>query len=557
MIQVELKSGRKRVTSLSLTGEPCQKAPASYVNYFNYARGYAEIPPTPYAFFQLETWAEKNEQQLQVHPSVTRYLDSERERRRQFLNTAGFSKIKPDITGLYEHQIAGVKFAIANAQYNNGAVRMLLADDPRLGKSAQALSIIRQVEDNGIILLLCPKALLHQWKVYVETWLPESDTVILTGESKKRKEQLEKFEIDKNKFSVIIANWETLHMTGVFELIKKLPVKALIGDEAHKLKNRESRIVGKVAELDVKHMILLSATFTENWPSDYWSPLHLIEPYRFSSYWRFVGHYIESKSDTYGGIEFKETKDANVLKDHLSLYVLQRRSDEVVAMPEKIYETFFAEMSKEHRKFYQKVEDQVRVELTEGSLSMPNRVSKIMRLRQAALHQALLDPAYEVNAETLDTGKLAMLKHLMENFIPEDEQVIVYSSFIDGAKLGFLTCSEWPGFVYAGSEGTETDIEKFHNKEFKIMFATPQRGGVGLNLYNANYLIFLDKPWSTIALRQAEERVRAMNKQGPVYIIDVLAEDSIDAYVNALVTDKLKNVSETEIINSLVENLLK
>lgn len=565
-LKVELKSGQKGVVALKVRGPQAEFCPAAFVNYYSYEKGYAEVPPTPYSFERLKQWATENSIELQVNPAVDRWLEKEK------ISRDYYDKYDDVVLGedaskdLYPHQITAVKRAVMNGAYRApfkavepfAPVRLLLADDPRLGKSAEAMRIIQAVESNGFILILCPKALIEQWVDYAHTWLKYPIVNTLKGTGKERLEQLERIRFDYGsntkgkRHIVVITNWESLHMPPVLKSLREVGWTAIVGDEAHKLKNRKSQVRTAVASLKTKHMLLLSATFTENWPSDYWSPLNLIEPNLFSSYWRFAGFFIQT-SDGHFGPEFAKTKDADILRDFLTPWVIQRRSDDVADMPEKIRETVVCELSKEHRAFYDEISKRVRVELSDGPLNMTNKVSKILRLRQAAIHPMLIDPGASFD---FDTGKFAMLKTLLEDVVPEGEQVLIYSNFIKSCEIAASVLSDHKPVIYAGNYGQPSDIEKFQTGEFKVFIATPQKGGVGLNLFNANYLIYLDVPYSTITLRQSEERVRAIGKRGPVYIMRLEALDTIDDWVQDLVDLKLKNVSETEVIDYLVKKII-
>ena len=195
-LKVEIKRGKKDIVALKLTGPQAFAAPAAFTNYFDLKKNYAEIPPTVYAYDKLQIWAQEQGLELDPVPAVTRWLEKEAARREQY-NKFNQIQLTDTVTkDLYEHQVTALKRAAANSLYRGTndeicpPVRLLLADDPRLGKSAEALRIIKAHTENGMVLILCPKALIEQWVDYVNRWLPYSIVNTLKGTAKERLEDL-------------------------------------------------------------------------------------------------------------------------------------------------------------------------------------------------------------------------------------------------------------------------------------------------------------------------------------------------------------------------------
>lgn len=546
------------VYTLILKGQHALKAPEAYVSPFTRAPEYSEIVPTPLALQNLLKWAQENNLSLKLDYRTKQWLEREYERRAVFEKPRDV-RAYFRFDDLYEHQRQALSFALANISYLGGHLRLLLADDPRLGKSPQAMAIASLVRTNtggkGPILILCPKALIAQWQQYVADWYEhEVDVLIPQGTTSERGEQIITAVKEAKKQLVVITNWELLHWSDALHEVKWW---MLIGDEAHKLKSRKSKISMKTASLSATHIMLLSATFIENLPSDWFSPLSIIHPVLFSSYWRFVGHFVNFEYDWGAKADVPVgPKNVHLLKDIVAPYVIQRRSDEVADMPEKVYETYRADLADWHRKFYDDVRDSVIIELQDGdAISVTHALTKLIRLRQAAIHPGLIDPALWDKGP--ETGKLEVLKEIVNNVVPEDDQILVYSSFVNGARAAAWAIGQDDCVIYAGDDADEQQLTAFQRGKKRVMCATPGKGGVGLNLYNANWVFFLDIPWSTIELRQAEERVRAVGKRGPVYICHLVAKDTIDSQVWRLVQRKTDNLSQAEIVRRVVAEYKK
>jgi len=111
---------------------------------------------------------------------------------------------------LYPHQRAGVKFLTTARQ-------ALLADQPGLGKSAQAIRAMDEVARSGgnpyPALVVCPNTLKTNWKREFEKWSPDTRVLVINGTSTQRRKQ---FEAVLNPLpgeeapQVVIINWESL-----------------------------------------------------------------------------------------------------------------------------------------------------------------------------------------------------------------------------------------------------------------------------------------------------------------------------------------------------------
>lgn len=87
---------------------------------------------------------------------------------------------------LFPHQRAGVAFL-------STAKRALLADEPGLGKTAQAIRALKALQDQGEevfpALIVCPNTLKKNWEREFKMWWPGVKTQVIKGTSAKRKKQ--------------------------------------------------------------------------------------------------------------------------------------------------------------------------------------------------------------------------------------------------------------------------------------------------------------------------------------------------------------------------------
>src|SRR5690606_29175886 len=231
------------------------------------------LPPVPLALERLRGWAHDKGYEVRVDDDVVvwyrRHLRTLQDAAARGLAVDVSNVYSSDGYGLYGYQQEGVQAILGNAAWDSdGRARILVADDPRLGKSPQALTALRLLGLDGPVLILCPKSLLDQWTEYVHAWLPEATPVTLEGTASQRQAQL-RDALREHARPAIITNWETALMDRRDMFVTYW--WAVIGDEAHRLKNRNSKITKAVGRLACHHLLLLSATFTERTSADWYA----------------------------------------------------------------------------------------------------------------------------------------------------------------------------------------------------------------------------------------------------------------------------------------------
>lgn len=576
-IIVTRKTGRVKASTIAfkLSGLMSKSVPFASQDVFNTHRAKRSevlIPPTLGAIDKLGEWCDNHNVSMLLSEAVEEFLKKLKVSQKR-LEVPTY--VAPSRLSLYPHQEEGIDWLLKHMKLtHNGSLLGLIADDPRLGKSITAITALATALNEDVwnkhkfILVLCPKPIVHQWKHYFEEWFPKQDIkdiVVLSGSKTDREFTLAQLLKDSKKITarctVVITNYHTLYMR--IADFKDLKWWALIADEAHVLKNRKAKLSKVIKEIKSEHKLLLSATFTESTSAELWQPLHIVSPRRFGSYWNFARLYSDIKTTEFS-YEVSGSRNRGMMKEVLEPYYI-RRTSEVLGdkINAKIRETWYCEADLDFDKalkVYEAVENDTIIELSEGFMNITSQLARLTRLRQVAIHQSLIDKNILIEQMTLDdlklSPKLMLLEQLLAKHIPQDEQVIVYSSFIDGARLAKRLLDPYgKAEMYAGATGDEKTIQAFKNNEFRILCATPQRGGVGLTLNNADWIVYLDQPWSSILLRQSEDRTRAMGKSKPTTIIKLVLKNTVDEVINQLLSSKLEEIGEKMITQEVVKYL--
>lgn len=227
---------------------------------------------------------------------------------------------------LFPHQRAGVAFL-------STARRALLADEPGLGKTAQAIRALKALHDSGEdvfpILVVCPNTLKKNWAREFQKWWPESVvTQVIKGSAAQRKKQFEE------PAQVFIINWESLRshsrLSGYGSIaltrckacggqdekisesrcevhlreLNNIDFKAIIADEIHRSKDpksKQSRALWS-ASGDAEIRFALTGTPIANNVVDLWAILHWLSPKDWPSKTKWIDRMIDVMLNAFGGM---------------------------------------------------------------------------------------------------------------------------------------------------------------------------------------------------------------------------------------------------------------
>lgn len=157
--------------------------------------------------------------------------------------TTDFEPPAPPGLAYLPYQRAGIEYALARRD-------TLIADQPGLGKTIQAVGIINSDESIFRVLIVCPASLKENWRREVDKWMTADLTVGVAETSYEEREHVGFFKTGKNvgqpryriksrhprfwpNTDVVIINYDILER---FPEIKAQAWDLLICDECHALK---------------------------------------------------------------------------------------------------------------------------------------------------------------------------------------------------------------------------------------------------------------------------------------------------------------------------------
>lgn len=372
----------------------------------------------------------------------------------------------------------------------------ILADECGLGKT---VTTIEAVKDLGLVdpwrvLVVCPPSLITQWQDAIADQDPNAPVLVV-----------DKTPYDPMKITGwILASYFELGRPALRALFYSHVWDVVVLDEAHRIKNRKTKLFQSIRQISKAKGIALTATPMERTIADMWALLNFIAPFAFPSFWSFVERYV-TKTPGYmehwvlGGPKDPE-EFGRILKPHM----LRRTKEDVMPqLPEKIVIDVHVPMDPAQAKIYAtiKTSDDVIVNVATGGaavvnmeLFIPNALAYLTRLQQVSTDPTLLN-------FDIQSGKIMWLSEFLSD---HPEPVVVFTRFRHTAE--WLAIAFEMDLIVGGEQGT-----RFTNGTANRLVGTIDAMGEGLNLQRAKNAIFLDCHWSTIKMTQAIDRIHRMD----------------------------------------------
>jgi SNF2 family DNA or RNA helicase len=497
---------------------------------------------------------------------------------------------------LFPHQRAGVKF-LATAK------RALLADEPGLGKTAQAIRGIKAIKDAGEdvfpVLIVCPNTLKKNWQREFNKWWPEVNVKVIKGTPIQRRKQFEEEGVD-----VYVINWEslrthsrlapygsialarcpeckghdervTINKCEVHEReLNKIDFKAVVADEMHRSKDPKSKQTRALwaASGNAEIRFALTGTPIANNVLDLWAILHWISPKNWPSKTKWIDRMVRTMLNAFGGMMVLGLKPEMEAEFHATVDPHMRRmlkANVLPWLPPVINERRDVEMSTKQKKAYDQMRDHMIAELEgSGPVVAPSVLTQTTRLHQFASSYAemvidestgdqkaiLSDPSCKIDAlmDDIDNGDFgddsvavcAVSRQLLELLSARLEKAKIPHGMITGAQ---------------NEDERQKAIDDFQSGRIKWILFTDKAGGVGVTLTAARQLVMLQRPWSLVDHKQALDRVHRIGSEihDSILILDYVTEGTIEERVIQVLETKAENFEQIVNDKSRLLQLLK
>lgn len=483
---------------------------------------------------------------------------------------------------LYPFQRAGVSFLTY-------AKQGLLCDEMGTGKTPQTirtLANIARLGDNPFpAIVVAPNNMTLTWKKELERWYPGVKAEVVKGSIAQRRKI-----IADPANHVLIINFEgirghsrlapygSVRLRRCYECDPRMPMdashsparcqshkkelndiafKTLIVDEAHRMKDpkaQQSRAIKALRTDSTKYVFALTGTAIADSPMDLWPALNLIAPNEFPSRNKYVDRYCLAGYNMFGGMTVMGLNP--VTKDEFFKIVEPRfrrmpKAAVLPFLPDKVFSRRYVEMTAKQAKAYKQMdENQIAIlgDAQDGVTVAANPLTELTRLTQFSSAFAEINDDGNVRL-SLPSNKIDALLEILDD--TGDEPAVV---FAQSRQLIDLAASELDKhkITYELIVGGQTPDEREASKEnfqqgrVRVILCTIAAGGIGITLTRANRAIFLQRSWSMIENKQAEDRVHRIGSEvhDSVEIIDIVSVGTVEEQQHVALAGKEERLQE-------------
>ncbi|EHB04505.1 Chromodomain-helicase-DNA-binding protein 3 [Heterocephalus glaber] len=326
----------------------------------------------------------------------------------------------------------------------------ILADEMGLGKTIQTIvflySLYKEGHTKGPFLVSAPLSTIINWEREFQMWAPKFYVVTYTGDKDSRAIIREnEFSFEDNaikggkkafkmkreaqvKFHVLLTSYELITIDQA--ALGSIRWACLVVDEAHRLKNNQSKFFRVLNGYKIDHKLLLTGTPLQNNLEELFHLLNFLTPERFNNLEGFLEEFADiSKED-----QIKK------LHDLLGPHMLRRlKADVFKNMPAKTELIVRVELSPMQKKYYKYILTRNFEALnSRGGGNQVSLLNIMMDLKKCCNHPYLFpvaamespklpSGAYEGGALIKSSGKLMLLQKMLRKLKEQGHRVLIFS----------------------------------------------------------------------------------------------------------------------------------
>ncbi|XP_065341812.1 chromodomain-helicase-DNA-binding protein Mi-2 homolog isoform X2 [Cloeon dipterum] len=466
---------------------------------------------------------------------------------------------------LHPYQLEGLNWL----RYSWGqGINTILADEMGLGKTIQTIvflySLFKEGHCKGPFLVSAPLSTIINWEREFETWAPDLYVVTYVGDKDSRMvirehelsfdenavrggTRVSKMRSNNVKFHVLLTSYELVCIDAA--CLGSIDWACLVVDEAHRLKNNQSKFFRLLNGYRIQYKLLLTGTPLQNNLEELFHLLNFLEKDKFNDLSEFQNEFADISKE----------EQVQKLHDMLGPHMLRRlKADVLKNMPTKSEFIVRVELSPMQKKYYKYILTRNYEALNaKGGGQQVSLLNIMMDLKKCCNHPYLFPAAsmeapvaingtYELQALTKASGKLVLLAKMLHMLKDTGHRVLIFSQMTKMLDI-LEDYLEGEGYKYERIDGSITGtmrqeaIDRFNApgaQQFVFLLST-RSGGLGINLATADTVIIYDSDWNPHNDIQAFSRAHRIGQANKVMIYRFVTRNSVEERVTQVAKRKM------------------
>ena len=432
----------------------------------------------------------------------------------------------------------------------SGHRTFLLADEPGLGKTAQAL-LAAQAADAYPLLAVVPNVVKTNWAREAGLWTPNRPATVIHGDG----DTIDGFA------DIVVVNYEVLDRHVGW--LGNLGFRGMVVDEAHFIKNKTSQRSQHVLQLSERirartaRPLLMALTGT---------PLiNDIEDFR--AIWQFLGWIDEAKPGPELMRSLEETGlspadpgfYAAARASVIDLGIVRRRKVDVAAdiparriadLPVELDDAIGRSIRDAERKLARRLVSRYQSALANRTSGVVvdgidhELVRRVAGWEREDTTTAKTDENIFSMMRRIGQAKAGLAADYAAQLAHSVGKVVFFAKHVDVMDVAEETFAK-RGLRYSSIRGNQTprsrqqNIDAFVNDpDVSIVVCSLMAAGVGLNLQVASNVVLAELSWTDAEQTQAIDRVHRIGQGEPVTAWRIIASQTIDTKIAELIDHK-------------------
>lgn len=389
------------------------------------------------------------------------------------------------------------------------------------------------------LLVVSPLSITSVWSEEFEKFAAFPYTLaILEGSSDKKRKAIADF--FGNGLEVLVINYES-----AWRLEKELSTwqpDMIICDEGHKIKTHNTSASKAMQRLGAaaKYRMLLTGTPVTNKALDIFSQYKFLNPAIFGrSFYTFRSRYFYMTGYGQHTPVMKDSMEKDFTR-RLHSIAFRATKAECLNLPTTTDIVRKVVLEPKAMKIYRRLVDESYAELSNGEVTVPNVLTRLLRLSQ--LTGGFLGNDDNSHVEQVSDAKLSVLEDIVDAAAQENQKLVIIVRFVPEIHA-IQKLLDKKGIRYSLIMGEVKDrgeqVRQFQtDPNVSVFIGQIATAGMGLTLTAASTMVFYSMDYSMSNYEQCRARIHRAGQKYPCTYLHLIAQGTVDGKVMQALRNK-------------------